>query len=430
MGKPGFALSTLSTVGAIGFAFHEVLFEAAVADAQPTIAVPTSPPVAPPTPPLGGGPFALPFQDDVCSTACATSTDCKTAERCRLGCCEKIQLKKSKAKATAQQQSPVTRSGHELLTRLAGERALDGVKQKLPLTGDSRCKRSSCSYGSEHHSVFSAIMGVRWADLMGFRAGPLFPAQQRCLSSVAQDNEEVQYDHALRMRTDAGPVGGLHAIEGIRQRLTERFVAAVVADDDAIDIADGGAAQDHFRVMRSFFLLGRALHIVQDSFSTYHMARVAPSFREITQVNSYVCTAGAPQHPHDLPGVLDLITKGDSSNGDAIRRSGCNQDTLACLKSEYVASVDASAQLWQAFTRATSNAASDRAQAAHREIHTYLETWFTVPHSVPDVPIGACSIESVAKIEARRQACLREIGSNVGNEPPFDWHKASFQAIP
>jgi len=173
---------------------------------------------------------------------------------------------------------------------------------------------------------FSAIMGVRWADLMGFRAGPLFPAQQRCLSAVAQDNEDVQYDHALRRRDEKGPAGGLRAIAGIRQRLLTRFTKAATADDAIIDVADGGGQQDHYKVIRSYFLLGRAMHIVQDSFSTIHTQRAGQGFEQLVQVNSYVCTPDAPPHPHETPGVLNLLNKDlRSSNGDVVRPSGCSK---------------------------------------------------------------------------------------------------------
>jgi hypothetical protein len=42
--------------------------------------------------------------------------------------------------------------------------------------------------------------------------------------------------------------------------------------------------------LKAYFLLGRALHIVQDSFSLFHGKRQGPDFHSLVQVNSYVCT--------------------------------------------------------------------------------------------------------------------------------------------
>lgn len=398
---------------------------------QPSVQAPSAPPLAPGRPGKKGAGGTL---DDLCTTACTSNSACSSPDYCVLGCCAN-----PSPRDKAEQRSPVTRSGHELLTVLSAAAALAenanvlGANGAAPLPAQSGCASNACSHGADKSGVFSAVMGVRWADLMGFRAGPLFPAQQRCLSAVAQDNEEVQYDHALRRRDDAGADGGLRAINGIRRRLLERFTAAVLADEALVEVADGGAAQDHFKALRTFFLLGRALHIVQDSFSTFHTERSGKEFAELRQVNSYVCTPGAPPHPHVTPGVVNLLAKdARSANGDIIRRAGCSRDTLDCLKPEYVASVTASKQLWLAFSRARAAKPSERARAAATEITSFLDTWFKVPASVAVAPAPKepCVIDSVATIDARRLACLRMTGRGEGLDAPFSWKRVSFTAIP
>jgi hypothetical protein len=393
----------------------------------PTARTRSAAPSASVTPPKG--------PDDACSVECKDASACSDKEGCLLGCCV--------PKHRAEQESPVTRSGHEHLTSLSVRAALAqnpsilGAKGAPDLPGPTGCSVYRCAHGARKVATFSAIMGVRWADLMGFRAGPTFPAQQRCLSAVAQDNEEVQYDHALRRRDDAGPQGGVRAISGIRQRLLERFVEAATANDDMIEIADGGGAQDHFKVVKSFFLLGRALHIVQDSFSTYHMKRQAPAYTDIVQVNSYVCTPGAPPHPHETPGVLNLVdVDARSPNGDIVRQVGCvpetpKGDAISCLKPEYVKSVDASRDLWLAFAKARTTPTAQRKRAAEQAVLPLLDRWFKVPVSVPAATAPTtCDVESVAAIDARRRACLRMTGAGRGLEAPYSWRRFLFTDIP
>jgi hypothetical protein len=267
---------------------------------------------------------------------------------------------------------------------------------------------------------------------MGFRAGPAFPAQQRCLLAVAQDNDDVQYDHALRKKNEAGGPGGIAAIEGIRDRLVSRFVAAALAEEADIDIADGGAAQDHYRTSKAYFLLGRALHIVQDSFSTFHGTRHPPDYRSLIQVNSYVCTPNAPVHPHVTPGVRDLLWSDARPNGDIIWNDGCKPETAECLKVEYVAAVDASTDLWGGFLQARQAKAEERETLARQIVNAFLDTWMQVPASIPDA--GApedCSLPELANLNQRRDACLAITGrQDAEQSPPFNWDKKSLSGIP
>ena len=369
---------------------------------------------------------------DACSDAktCAQPTDCVQGEHCDCGCC----LPDDPSKAS--QQSPVSPSGHEFLTLEGAVRAqliafdFPGQEYERGIERDGLCS-GPCQHHAQSFRVWSTIMGVRWADIMGFRAGPFFPTQQRCLLAVAQDNDDVQYDHALRRKTEAGPEGGVAAMDGIRRRLTDRFVTAARADDDIIDLADGGAQQDHRRAARAYFLFGRALHIVQDSFSPYHGGRTGEDFASWTQVNSYVCTPNAPAHPHVTPGVKDLLFHvHDYSNGDIIWAKKCEEEVSSCLKPVYDAASNASRDLWLAFWRAHSAPPVDRERIARREVASFIARWMTGPSTVGDGPASTdCPTTEFDNLVERRATCLGVTGGADAGEPPFAWSRKHFPNI-
>jgi hypothetical protein len=362
------------------------------------------------------------------SNVCTQDGQCSDGRVCSCGCCAEP--------TRASQSSPVSPSGHEFLTSASA----DSVRACWPiLATDGKAEiekrglcTGACRHGAYSFAAWSAIMGARWADLMGFRAGPFFPAQQRCLLAVAQDNEDVQYDHALRKATESGPSGGMTAAIGIRARLTQRFLEAVLAPDEDILIADGGAQQDHFRVRRPFFLFGRAVHIVQDSFSRFHGLRGLPDFRTIEQINSYVCTPNAPIHPHVTPGVADLVFGPDFTNGDIIWKEKCQPERRECLKPEYEAAVRASGDLWVAFLKVDSLPLNERSAAAHREMDAFSAAWMQTAPSMQDagMPEG-CPLPELKDLDRRRASCLNMTGRQAPESiPPFDWHRSYFSGVP
>lgn len=373
---------------------------------------------------------------DTCApeSVCSSGHACGPAQRCDCGCCRDIPPPES---LLASQYSPVSPSGHEFLTlqsavetrRVDSTFPGDVAAESISKTG--RCD-GHCAHRSGSFRVWSAILGARWADLMGFRAGPFFPAQQRCLLAVAQDNDDVQYDHALRRSSDEGPEGGLRAMAGIRERLRERFLTAVQSEDGLVAVADGGAQQDHYRAHRAFFLFGRALHIVQDSFSPFHGERRAPEHAAWVQVSSYVCTRRSPPHPHVTPGIGDLFSF-DAGNGDIIWRQGCKDcGDPKFLKPEYGAAVLASRDLWLAFWRARRASSDDRLRVAAAGIDAFLERWLKLPRAVPAHDGDpTCTTTPSALLASRRAACLRALGQAPSVvDAPFDWDVRTFDAIP
>jgi len=341
----------------------------------------------------------------------------------------------------AQVESPVTRSGHEFLTYQSAEAA----KAKEPavfgrstvdIASVGKCRAgSACRHRASDHRVWSAILGARWADLMGFRAGPHYWTQEKCMEAVAQDNEDVQYDHALRKRADSDTKGGMNAVRGIRERLGNRFLEAVSVADDNIPIADGGAQQDHFVVNGAFFRFGRALHIVQDSFSAFHTTR-SSDYTQILQVNSYVCSPGAPVHPHQRPTWWNVINKdyGAVGNGDYIWSGGGDDEKKekSDLKIEYSKAVDACRDLWLAFLRVRSESPASRAVAANKVIAEFNDRWMRMP-AVVEMWRGEldCKPPNQPKLEDTRKACLNQIPpGSVKGEPPFDWDRGTFDDVP
>ena len=182
---------------------------------------------------------------------------------------------------------------------------------------------------------------------------------------------------------------GANAIRAIGQQLTERFVAATVSPDDEIAVADGGRNKISIVPFVPSFLLGRALHIVQDSFSTFHAIRGGEDYHEVMQVNSYLGTPHSPVHPRFTPGVKDLFIH-DSSNGDVIWRDGCSSESSDCLKPEYAAAVEASRHIWAAFWRTHGAPAAQRERVAREEIGRFVVSWMTLPApvTVPDSSEG------------------------------------------
>ena len=93
--------------------------------------------------------------------------------------------------------------GHEEITRYSATR----VAGQLALTHDvdklSGCGSTCPKFGATNFYVYSAIIGQRWVDLMGFPGLPR-TLGKKCLDATAQDHDDVQYDHALRKMPKSG----------------------------------------------------------------------------------------------------------------------------------------------------------------------------------------------------------------------------------
>lgn len=227
-------------------------------------------------------------------------------------------------------------------------------------------------------------MGQRFVDLGGW---PVGVTTFHCWDTVTQKPADSQPYHFLRKKGEAGGLGALRAIQDSIRVFKESFLEAVFAPDEPLEFSDGGVTKEHMTAWRPAFLLGRALHTLQDSFSTEHGIRdPTSSLRHVVGIKSYVCTEGSLQHTHSKPV--------DSANGDVIWKDmhWYSSEKLTTVKIEHYvkasakAARDASADLFVAFARArvyhdvmyadTPNK-NHLKEYALRELQKFLAAWFS-----------------------------------------------------
>lgn len=333
------------------------------------------------------------------------------------------------------QYSPVTPIGHEyLVVSPARDRSLAMYAELNPsraqVTGSSaNCGVGCTDYGTKSFAVWSAIIGQRWVDTMGFGMKP--GTETRCFDAVAQSNDGIMYDHFLRMRNDFNGCGAndgrTRSIKGSVARFRQYFKDAALADDSVIRSRDGGFTTAHYKVMRAYFLFGRAVHLFQDSFSTEHAVRSATG--EILDIKSYFCMAGVPLHKHSYT-ARAMGEDSYAQNGDVIWKSSVG-NTDDNLKPHAEMARRAMVDLWGAFMRA---------HKSHGRIDPELEfltrKWFSFREGLGSDPatlptpaaLAACTFPTAAKIAFDVQACLKWTGRNPTSSivTPFDWSVTGF----
>lgn len=138
--------------------------------------------------------------------------------------------------------------------------------------------------------LFSLIVGVRAPDTNGGSTSDL--TKQRTIH--ASPRPEAQYLHALRAPQDDEPDGSQSAVIGVRASIRRAFSDASIAwrEPSEAQIATAPVALDFYdsfpvEVWQPAFLLGAAMHSLQDSFS--HTVRSdALGFTKIAHVLNYV----------------------------------------------------------------------------------------------------------------------------------------------
>ncbi|KAI9002213.1 hypothetical protein DFJ74DRAFT_697090 [Hyaloraphidium curvatum] len=289
-------------------------------------------------------------------------------------------------------------------------------------------------------------MGQRWVDIGGFSI--VRPRGKVCWDSITQSQAHVQYSHFLRQADDVGGKGALKALRAVRLRFKLAFLAAATAKATPIDFWDGGAASVRRTALRPFFLLGRAAHLLQDSFSTEHGIRDASDgFRTVLGIKSYLCTQDSAQHTHRPP------VKND--HGDVIWLDPSAMDVATDfgagnVKPEAAAARDAMRDMWAGFLRARSVKSSGRSKAAQREADAIIKKWFsfddaavlanggaeqnggTVEQAFSGAERDQClsGIAPAEEVETARKDCVRRVGGGtLGGangfdddlQIPFDW---------
>ncbi|HEY8210427.1 MAG TPA: hypothetical protein VIG99_23255 [Myxococcaceae bacterium] len=228
-------------------------------------------------------------------------------------------------------------------------------------------------YASRYKAVFDAIIGERWVDLAGYNAA----TSKECWDAVAQEPVEVQYDHFMRQYNDAEGGGGVHSAQQSQERFIKYFVTAAMAPSNQISVYDGGVqGSTAVSVSRNYFLLGRAVHLFEDSFSSEHTVRISlDNYVQVRQVKSYLCAAGSEQHTHSNAAVLNY------SSGDVVWKQGTGLDPswggykASNMKSTALVATEAMKDLWAAFIRTMGTPRDQREKVANDEAKTLASNW-------------------------------------------------------
>ncbi|MDQ3287550.1 MAG: hemolysin D [Pseudomonadota bacterium] len=293
--------------------------------------------------------------------------------------------------------------GHEWVTRLAALEVLGGDPIMPPDPNDPRrqwtqglAKNTSLDgagaevarlrsqpyadqrYQSTYKAVYDAIVGERWVDIGGFNATTSRLSPVNCWDAVAQEAVEVQYDHFMRRFDDVGAQGGVDAAKRSTQRFIDYFVAAATAPSMNMVVWDGGGYSAKTEVDRNYFLLGRAAHLFQDSFSSEHTVRLpADNHTSIRQVKSYLCAPGSEQHTHALSAIFDFTSGDVIWNTGTQLESGWGAYRPSNMKSAPLVATEATKDLWAAFIRTMAQPMGQREETARREATTLAVNWLS-----------------------------------------------------
>lgn len=311
-------------------------------------------------------------------------------------------------------------AGHEEITRQSGYMAGYDFKElkagKDQISSKSNC-RTCWSYGADSWYVYSAIIGQRWVDMMGFRGVPGTESAE-CLDAVAQDNDDVQYSHTLRKKCDVGREGRNRTIEGSKALIRAWFKRGLQEGRDAsMTVTDGGATQQSITVSKAFFHFGRASHVFQDSFSPEHTIRNAGARgKPITDVRTFVCTPGAPVHRHDHPATGDIVPNTCNPNANPADLSQ-NID----IRREAVWAVNGMVDLWKAFMNKSTDE-MERVLAFHMNYDPKSEPSGRAP-GFAETKKCLASVQEVNVLAARREQCMKKTGRGEGSpmQPPYSW---------
>lgn len=327
-------------------------------------------------------------------------------------------------------------------------------------------------YESTYDAVFAAIIGERWVDIGGFNVTKSSLGSVNCFDMVAQEPVDVQYDHFMRKWSESGNAGGVSAADQSRARFLQYFVNAATSPSGVVTVWDGGVTAAKVTVDRNYFLLGRAVHLFEDSFSLEHTVRQADdNYETIHQVKSYLCAAGSEQHSHSTAAVLDY------TSGDVIWIPGTRWEPgwggykASNMKTNALVATEAMKDVWAAFIRVMAKDDKDRAAAAQQEAQTLIEnwlkpqpdmsSWYSDPRhrgptyvlapgeSGPGVSVATCmkglsstqsQTQYAANIEATRRTCLYNIQPVLGFSDAVDpslkmpynweWTSTSWQTPP
>ncbi len=349
------------------------------------------------------------------------------------------------------QKSPVSAGSHEFLTVFAARATglaeyIDVDISKGLVTDGDDLERMLTRRKSPEDRVYSAMVGQRWVDAMGFTKVTEGTMNSTwCLEAVAQRPDSVQYDHFLRKRCDEGDAGRRRAIEGSIAAFKRYFVEAALAPEDSLAIHHGGFTRQSVTVNRAYFLFGRAVHLFQDSFSEEHALRTIDG-KTIRDIKSYACTKNSPQHAHDSPTYANkdsgdnafehypTPTPGESALERTAKLEKLKSNPRWFLKDSghsrhaWAAMLD----LWKAFATARKSSTGEAARrAAEKEADGVINEWMRFIRDAKTVDMTredrewqerACDGYAPNQIEWLRKTCLTITGTGGYDDdhvPPF-----------
>ncbi len=352
------------------------------------------------------------------------------------------------------QASPLSGGSHEFLTiypaKDAGLRELADLDLTNGMVADGDAlEKMFTQRKSGNDRVYSAMVGQRWIDAMGFTKVTEGTMNSTwCLEAVAQRPDNVQYDHFLRKRCDEGDAGRRRAIEGSIAALKRYFIAAAIAPEDSVAVHHGGFSRQMLIVNRAYFMFGRAVHLFQDSFSEEHSIRTKDG-KTIVDIKSYACTKNSPQHSHDSPhyfnagsgdNAFEIYPSLPGNQTPASRRErAAKLQRLATSPVSFLKNGDpvrhayrAMTALWTAFINARrSSTGPDAERVAAHEIDEVIAEWMrfipsahTVEMTEADKKWQRIGCEGYApnQVDWIRKTCLAVSGTGGYDDshlPPF-----------
>lgn len=302
------------------------------------------------------------------------------------------------------------------LSSLAAQAEVARIKSNLYM--DQR-------YASAYKAVYDAIVGERWVDIAGVNVSAAHADRVNCWDAVAQEPAEVQYDHFMRRYDDQGGQGGVNAAKRSTERFVTYFVDAAMAPRTLMRVWDGGAYAALTDVDRNYFLMGRAAHLLQDSFSPEHTVRLPiDNYERVRQVKSYLCAAGSELHTHSQ---ADLLTY---QSGDVIWKPGTQLSVgwpsykPSNMKDSALVAVEATKDLWAAFIRTMSEPYVQRRVVAEKEARKIANNWLQInegealgwyanPSRRDDTYVLAAGEFGKGRSVS---ACMRSLGVASGNQ--------------
>ena len=279
---------------------------------------------------------------------------------------------------------------------------------------------------TDNSYALAAIYGQRWVDIGGSSAGigkaagklDIRPGSKRgtyvldCFDAVAQNPDDVQHDHFNRQRLEKGPDGAIRGIRDAQTRFKRYFIAAAKAPSGPLQFIDGGVTVETLKYNRNYFLLGRPLHLLQDSFSSEHGIRLAKEgYSKVHGMTTYVCTEWSEQHNHNPPAFALAHSHGDIIWREPSGKRGL--EAVAGVKDNALVAVEATKDLFAAFIRVMAiPAGAAREAAAAKEADALVTNWLSFRES----DVKANSAKKSKEYVLNQKSCDESLGAPKGIE--------------